>query len=97
MEEDGWFAGLRLLGDVSHNTRVAGNNTHNTRVAGIHLLERWLFQGLSGDSWILADSRGSGAAAIEGTVRSVLSPRLAHKTGLNRREIIALLSHFVAP
>ena len=56
-----------------------------------------MFQGPPGDGWIFSDSRGSGGAAIEGTVRSVLSPRLAHKTGLNRREIIALLSHFVAP
>ena len=38
-----------------------------------------------------------GAATIESAVRSVLSPRLAHKTGLNRQKIITFLSHFVAP
>ena len=36
-----------------------------------------------------------GAATIESAVRSVLSPRLAHKTGLNRQKIITFLSHFV--
>ena len=56
-----------------------------------------MFQGPPGDGWIFSDSRGSGGAAIEGTVRSVLSPRLAHKTGLNRQEIIAFLSHFCCP
>ena len=38
-----------------------------------------------------------GAATIESAVRSVLSPRLAHKTGLNRQKIITFLSHSVAP
>ena len=90
-----------ILGKITNNCLISWY--HGTRFANLSkytwLLSSLYQKGECFKDWQVmvgpSQTPLGGAATIESAVRSVLSPRLAHKTGLNRQKIITFLSHFV--
>ena len=103
-EFQGWCdTGENARGRVTNNCLISWY--HGTRFANLSKYT-WLHSSLHQKGECFKDWQVmvgpsqtplGGAATIESAVRSVLSPRLAHKTGLNRQKIITFLSHSVAP
>ena len=103
-EFQGWCdTGENARGRVTNNCLISWY--HGTRFANLSKYT-WLLSSLHQKGECFKDWQVmvgpsqtplGGAATIESAVRSVLSPRLAHKTGLNRQKIITFLSHSVAP
>ena len=101
-EFQGWCdTGENARGRVTNNCLISWY--HGTRFANLSKYT-WLLSSLHQKGECFKDWQVmvgpsqtplGGAATIESAVRSVLSPRLAHKTGLNRQKIITFLSHFV--